>query len=52
MVAHCHNRWPVCTIIYFYLDERMPLFLILVYAKVRKGDMTPDEKKKGSSRQR
>ena len=39
-------------IICFYHDERMPLFLILVYAKARKGDMTPDEKKKGSSRQR
>ena len=33
-------------VIYFYHDTRMPLFLILVDAKARQGDLTPDEKKK------
>ncbi len=33
-------------VVYFYHDTRMPVFLILVYAKARQGDMTPDEKRK------
>ncbi len=32
-------------VIYFYHDPQMPLFLILIYAKARREDMTPDEKK-------
>lgn len=34
---------------YFYHDMRMPVFLILVYAKARQGDMTPDEKRKATA---
>jgi hypothetical protein len=32
-------------VIYFYHDPRTPLFLILVYAKATRENMTPDEKK-------
>mgnify|MGYP000732668594 CR=1 FL=1 len=32
-------------VIYFYRDARMPLFLILIYAKARRENMTADEKK-------
>lgn len=32
-------------IIYFYRDVRMPLFLLLIYAKARRENMTADEKK-------
>lgn len=32
-------------IIYYYLDEEMPLYALLVYAKNAKTDMSPDEKK-------
>ncbi len=32
-------------IIYYYLDETMPLYLLLAYAKNAKTDMTPDEKR-------
>jgi hypothetical protein len=32
-------------VIYFYHDRQMPLFLILVYAKAQREDMTADEKK-------
>ena len=32
-------------VIYFYHDPQMPLFLLLVYAKAQREDMTPDEKK-------
>lgn len=30
-------------IIYCYLDETMPLYALLAYAKSARGDMTPDE---------
>jgi hypothetical protein len=32
-------------VIYFYHDAHMPLFLLLVYAKAQREDMTPDQKK-------
>jgi hypothetical protein len=32
-------------VIYFYRDAQMPLFLLLVYAKAQREDMTPDEKR-------
>lgn len=32
-------------IIYYYLDETMPLYALLAYAKSAKTDMTPDEKR-------
>ena len=32
-------------VVYFYHDTQMPLFLILVYAKAQREDMTPDQKK-------
>jgi hypothetical protein len=32
-------------VIYFYHNARMPLFLLLVYAKAERGDMTPEQKK-------
>ena len=32
-------------VVYFYHDPRMPIFLMLVYAKAQRENMTPDEKK-------
>ena len=32
-------------VIYFYHDRRMPIFLLLVYAKAQRENMTQDEKK-------
>ena len=32
-------------VIYYYLDETMPLYALLAYAKNAKEDMTPDEKR-------
>ena len=32
-------------VIYFYCDAQMPIFLLLVYAKAQREDMTADEKK-------
>lgn len=32
-------------IIYYYLDETMPLYALLAYAKNAQTDMTPDEKR-------
>ncbi len=32
-------------VIYFYHDLETPLFLIMIYAKAQREDMTPDEKK-------
>ena len=32
-------------VIYFYHDAQMPIFLLLIYAKARREDMTPDEKR-------
>jgi mRNA-degrading endonuclease RelE of RelBE toxin-antitoxin system len=32
-------------IIYYYLDDTMPLYALLAYAKADKADMTPDEKR-------
>ena len=31
-------------IIYYYLDDSMPLYALLAYAKSDQGDLTPDEK--------
>lgn len=32
-------------IIYYYLDDTMPLYALLAYAKSDQGEMTPDEKR-------
>jgi hypothetical protein len=32
-------------VIYFYHNEQMPIFLLLIYAKARREDMTPDQKR-------
>lgn len=32
-------------VIYYYLDETMPLYALLAYAKNARNDMTPDEKR-------
>ena len=32
-------------VIYYYLDDTMPLYALLTYAKNAKDDMTPDEKR-------
>ena len=32
-------------VIYFYHDDEMPLFLLLIYAKAQQEDMTPDQKR-------
>jgi hypothetical protein len=32
-------------VIYFYHNARRPLYLLMVYAKARREDLTPDEKK-------
>lgn len=32
-------------IIYYYLDDAMPIYALLAYAKADKTDMTPDEKR-------
>ena len=31
--------------IYYYLDEAMPVYALLAYAKTAKTDMTPDERR-------
>ena len=32
-------------LIYYYLDEAMPVYALLAYAKTAKTDMTPDERR-------
>ena len=32
-------------VIYYYLDEAMPIYLLLAYAKAAKTDLTPDERR-------
>lgn len=32
-------------VIYYYLDDAMPLYALLVYAKAAQADMTPDQKR-------
>ncbi len=32
-------------VIYFYHDENRPLYLLMVYAKARRENLTPDEKR-------
>jgi len=32
-------------VIYFYHDARRPVYLLMVYAKARREDLSPDEKK-------
>ena len=32
-------------VIYYYLDETMPIYALLAYAKTAKTDMTPDERR-------
>ncbi len=33
-------------VVYFYRDVRMPLFLLLIYAKAQREDMTAEERKR------
>ena len=33
-------------VIYFYHDAEMPLYLLMIYAKARQEDLSPDEKKR------
>ena len=47
-------RWSVpgrgkrggARIIYFYLDPGMPMFLLTIYAKSDRADLTPDERRR------
>jgi hypothetical protein len=32
-------------VIYFYQDRKRPLYLLMVYAKARREDLSPDEKR-------
>jgi hypothetical protein len=32
-------------VVYFYYDPECPIYLLMVYAKARREDMTPDEKR-------
>ena len=32
--------------IYFYHDDTMPLYLLLVYAKAQREDLSPDQKQR------
>jgi hypothetical protein len=32
-------------VIYFFADPRLPLYLLMVYAKARKEDLSPEEKR-------
>lgn len=36
-------------VIYFYHDPAMPLYLLMVYAKARQGDLSSDEKRRVQS---
>jgi mRNA-degrading endonuclease RelE of RelBE toxin-antitoxin system len=36
-------------VIYFYHDPAMPLYLLMVYAKARQRDLSPDEKRRVQS---
>jgi hypothetical protein len=33
-------------VIYFYHDDSMPLYLLLIYAKAQREDLSPDQKKR------
>jgi len=35
-------------VIYFYHDADMPLYLLMIYAKARQEDLSPDEIKRGA----
>jgi hypothetical protein len=36
-------------VVYFYHDDEMPLYLLMVYAKARQEDLSPDEKRRVQS---
>jgi len=36
-------------VVYFYHDAQMPIFLLLLYAKAQREDMTPDQKRQARS---
>jgi hypothetical protein len=36
-------------VIYFYHDANMPLYLMLIYAKAQRADLTPDEKRRAQA---
>ena len=36
-------------VIYFYHDCDMPLYLMLIYAKAQRADLTPDEKRRAKA---
>lgn len=31
-------------VVYFYVDLEMPLYLLMIYAKAQRGDLSPDDK--------
>ncbi len=35
-------------VIYFYHDDGMPIYLLMVYAKAQQGDLNPEEKRRVS----
>ena len=43
--ASGHGKRGGARVIYYYLDETMPIYALLVYAKAAKTDMTPDERR-------
>ena len=43
--ASGHGKRGGARVIYYYLDETMPSYALLVYAKAAKTDMTPDERR-------
>ncbi len=40
-----HGKRGGARVIYFYHDPGRPLYLLMVYAKARQEDLTPDEKR-------
>ena len=43
--ASGHGKRGGARVIYYYLDETMPIYALLAYAKNAQDDMTPDEKR-------
>ena len=44
-VAFGRGKRGGARVIYYYLDEEMPVYALLAYAKSAKTDMTPDERR-------
>ena len=43
--ASGHGKRGGARVIYYFLDEDMPIYALLVYPKVTKTDLTPEEKR-------